>query len=50
MLEHYRDYFKFRVPTSGKSIGFLFGLVEHHKEQFGISEYSVGQTTLEQIF
>lgn len=50
LLEHYNDYYKFRVPKQDKSIGYLFGLIENQKEQFGISEYSCGQTTLEQIF
>jgi len=47
ILEHYYDYFKFRVPRGRKSIGFLFGLIESRKEQYCISEYSVSQTTLE---
>lgn len=47
LLEHYNDYYKFRVPKGEKSIGYLFGLIENQKEDFGISEYSVGQTTLE---
>jgi hypothetical protein len=41
MLEHYNDYYKMRVPRQGKSIGFVFGLIEGQKEQYGISEYSV---------
>lgn len=28
----------------------MFGLVEEKKDHFGIAEYSVSQTTLEQIF
>lgn len=39
-----------RVSRAGKSIGYIFGLIESHKENFGIAEYSVSQTTLEQIF
>ena len=38
------------MPRGSKSIGYLFGLIETIKDQFCISEYSVGQTTLEQIF
>ena len=33
-----------------KSIGHVFGHIEEQKEFFGIAEYSVTQTTLEQIF
>ena len=50
ILEHYSDYFKLKVDKSDKSIGFLFGLIESCKTDFEISEYSVSQTTLEQIF
>lgn len=50
ILEHYNDYYKLRVPRGNKTIGYLFGLVESSKEKFSISEYSVSQTTLEQIF
>ena len=46
-LEHYNDYYKFRVPRLNKSIGYVFGMIEDKKESFGISEYSVGQTTQE---
>jgi hypothetical protein len=50
ILSHHNSSFKFRVLRHDKSIGFLFGLVEDLKEEFGISEYSASQTTLEQIF
>jgi len=33
-----------------KSIGYIFGLIEEKKDYYGIAEYSVSQTTLEQIF
>lgn len=32
ILEHYSDYYKVRVPRSDKSIGFVFGFVEGHRE------------------
>lgn len=32
------------------SIGSVFAFVENKREEFGVSEYSVAQTTLEQIF
>jgi hypothetical protein len=50
ILEHYSDYYKLRVPRADKSIGFVFGLIEDRKAAFKVSEYSVSQTTLEQIF
>lgn len=39
-----------RVDRLDKSIGSVFGLVEGFKNEFDVSEYSVSQTTLEQIF
>jgi hypothetical protein len=50
VLEHYSDYYKLRVPRGSKSIGFVFGYIEKNKTPLNISEYSVSQTTLEQIF
>ena len=50
LLEQYSDYFKIRFPIRDKSIGHVFGFIEEQKYFFGIAEYSVSQTTLEQIF
>ena len=49
-MEQYSDYYKLKVEKMGKSIGYLFGLVEKKKQELSIGEYSVSQTTLEQIF
>ena len=50
VIEIFGSSAKFRVERSEKSIGFVFGLLEKCKVQHEISEYSVSQTTLEQIF
>lgn len=50
LYEQCSDFFKFRVPKQDKSIGYLFGFIEENRKQLMISEYSVCQTTLEQIF
>jgi hypothetical protein len=50
LLEQYSDYLKIRFTMKDKSIGHVFGLIEEKKDYFGIAEYSVSQTTLEQIF
>lgn len=50
LLEQCSDFFKLRIPRETKTIGFLFGLVEDNKQAFNIAEYSVNQTSLEQIF
>lgn len=50
IIEHYGTSWKFKVSREDYSIGFLFGLMEDIQVQFDISEYSIAQTTLEQIF
>lgn len=50
MYEQCSDFFKMRIPREGHTIGYLFGLVQASKLRFGISEYSVSETSLEQIF
>ena len=50
ILEHYNDYYKLRIPKGDKTIGYVFGFIEGQKADLKISEYSVSQTTLEQIF
>lgn len=50
VVEHYGSSWKLKVSRDDYSIGFLFGLMEDIQGQFEISEYSVAQTTLEQIF
>jgi hypothetical protein len=50
VLERYDNFMKVRVPRLDKSIGYVFGEIEGMKSKFDVSEYSVSQTTLEQIF
>jgi ATP-binding cassette, subfamily A (ABC1), member 3 len=50
LIEQCSDFFKFRIPRENKTIGSLFGLVEDQKIECNIAEYSVNQTSLEQIF
>ena len=41
VLEQCGEYFKLRVPKENKTIGWLFGQLEHNKRDLGIEEYSV---------
>ncbi len=50
MLEHFSNSYKIKVSRDSYSIGYLFGLMENFKTGYSITEYSVSQTTLEQIF
>ena len=50
VIEQYGSYMRLRVERHNKSIGFLFKLIEELKEEHQLEDYSVSQTTLEQIF
>ena len=51
LIEHYGSYYKFKLEKRNDiSIGALFGKIEDVKVQLKIEEYSLSQTTLEQIF
>jgi ATP-binding cassette, subfamily A (ABC1), member 3 len=50
VLEHYYNSYLIKVSRDSYSIGYLFGMMEDNKAKYDISEYSVSQTTLEQIF
>lgn len=41
---------EFIIPHKGNSLGKIFGVMEINKETLGISDYSVSQTTLDQVF
>ena len=42
--------FKMKKNSNTKTIGFFFGLFETNKDKFFVTEYSIHQTSLEQIF
>ena len=51
VVEHYLSFFKYKIDRQeDKTLGFLFSCVETNKERLKVSEYSVTQTSLEQIF
>ena len=51
LIEHYGSYYKFKLEKAQNfSIGYLFGKIEDVKNILMIQEYSLSQTTLEQIF
>ncbi|XP_045164403.2 phospholipid-transporting ATPase ABCA3-like isoform X2 [Mercenaria mercenaria] len=45
-----QGYIHFRIPDDNAKLGQIFGVMEKAKEQFNVDDYSVHQTTLEQIF
>ena len=51
LIEHYGSSFKLKLPATDISIGTIFELFEDkYKNKYNISDYSVTQATLEQIF
>ena len=50
LYEQCSDFFKMRIPKDGQTIGRMFGSIEANKQVLLISEYSVSETSLEQIF
>jgi len=50
LVECFGNSWKIKMDKEDFTIGYLFGLMEDNKAQFEVSEYSVSQTTLEQIF
>jgi len=52
IIEFWDNIFKLKIKknSNNSSIGFLFGLFEDLKVEFFLSEYSISQTSLEQIF
>ncbi len=49
LIEHFQSFYRFKIETS-ISIGKVFGSFEANKNQLLISQYSVKQATIEQIF
>ena len=52
LAEHIENNFLFKMKKGDntQSIGFFFGLFEESKEECYVTEYSIQQTSLEQIF
>ena len=52
LSEHIENNFLFKMKkeNSDKTIGFFFGIYEQRKEKYFVTEYSIQQTSLEQIF
>lgn len=48
--EEMSSWLKCSIPVEMLSLAAIFGLIEENKAQLGITDYSVSQTTLEQIF
>lgn len=50
LLECYGGNIKYRIQDAAMSLRDMFSVIEQNKATVGISEYAIGQTTLEMIF
>jgi hypothetical protein len=50
VLEHHDSNIKFRIRKGDRSLGGIFRILNDNRSILGISEYSVSEATLEQIF
>ncbi|XP_071081916.1 phospholipid-transporting ATPase ABCA3-like [Haliotis cracherodii] len=50
VFDDHQGYVHFQVPYSAVSLAQVFTLMEQSKAQFSVEDYSVHQTTLEQVF
>jgi ABC-type multidrug transport system ATPase subunit len=50
LVEQYGTRFTFKLSAKGMPLGHAFSLLEKYSNQLQIAEYSISQTTLEQIF
>ncbi|CAG9318442.1 unnamed protein product [Blepharisma stoltei] len=51
IIERYGNLSKFKIlKQENRSVGYLFSVIEEKKQELRISEYSLSQTSLEQIF
>lgn len=50
LQEEYRGLLTYYVSTTSLQWSTMFGLMENAKGQFDIEDYSLSQTTLEQVF
>eukprot|EP00744_Colponema_vietnamica_P001462 GILI01002420.1.p1 GENE.GILI01002420.1~~GILI01002420.1.p1 ORF type:complete len:1195 (+),score=422.18 GILI01002420.1:401-3586(+) len=50
LLEHHSSFSRFRLPKQNLSLADVFRVFAENKEKLFVQEYSLSQTTLEQIF
>lgn len=50
LKEKHRNMLQYQLPSSLSSLARIFSILSQSKEQFHIEDYSVSQTTLDQVF
>ena len=49
LKERHRNMLQYQLPSSLTSLARIFSLLSNHKKQLRIEDYSVSQTTLDQV-
>ncbi len=49
LKDYHQGLVHYHLPEAGQSWARIFGLMESAKNKYQIEDYSVGQTTLEQV-
>lgn len=44
------DILTYHIPTTNVQWSLMFGIMEEARERLNIADYSLGQTSLEQVF
>ena len=50
LKDKHQGYVHYHIGTGSKGWAEIFGIMERAKEQYNLEDYSVSQTTLEQVF
>ncbi|GAA6102437.1 phospholipid-transporting ATPase ABCA1 isoform X2 [Tachysurus ichikawai] len=50
LKERHHNVLQYQLPTHACSLAHVFDILSNHNEELGIVEYSVSQTTLDQVF
>ena len=50
LKDEHQGYMHYQLKAEGKTWANLFGIMEGAKEVYNIEDYSISQTTLEQVF
>ncbi|XP_071811381.1 phospholipid-transporting ATPase ABCA1-like isoform X2 [Apostichopus japonicus] len=50
LREIHLNMLEYQLPTQNTTLSSLFGIMEENRSQLGIEDYSISQTTLDQVF
>uniref|UniRef100_A0A4X2M0G3 ABC transporter domain-containing protein n=1 Tax=Vombatus ursinus TaxID=29139 RepID=A0A4X2M0G3_VOMUR len=50
MIQEHQGMVQYRIPSENLSWAKVFGMLESIKEEYNLKDYSISQTTLEQVF